>query len=87
MRLLMLIPIFILMGVSGYNLAGGYTAPGIEETTSTGAYALHMAIIVLGMVAASLLVRSAFTVKYTEEEQPVKQEPFLVRLAHQLQLF
>lgn len=87
MRLLMLIPIFILMGVSGYNLAGGYEAPGTEETLATGAYALHMAIILLGVVATSLLVRSVFTIKYTEEEQPEKAEPLIVRLAHQLHLF
>jgi len=82
----MLIPIFILMGVSGYNLAGGYDAPGTEETL-TNAYALHMAIILFGAVAASLLVRSVFTIQYTEEEQPEKAEPFYVRLAHQLHLF
>ncbi|KOS06239.1 hypothetical protein AM493_09505 [Flavobacterium akiainvivens] len=83
----MLIPIVILMGVSGYNLAGGYSAPGIDTTNTIGAEALHMGIILICMSAAILLVRSAFTVKYTEEERPEKAEPFYVRLAHQLHLF
>lgn len=87
MRLLMLIPIFILMGISGYNLAGGYNAPGIENTNTIGPEALHMGIILLCVAGISLIVRSAFTIKYTEEEQPVKAEPFYVRLAHQLHLF
>ncbi len=87
MRLILLIPIFILMGISGYNLAGGYTVPGMNNTNNIGTEALHMGIILLCMAAISLIVRSAFTVKYTEEEQPAKAEPFYVRLAHQLHLF
>jgi hypothetical protein len=87
MRLLMLIPIFILMGVSGYNLAGGYSAPGIDNTNSAVPEMLHMGIILICMAAISLIVRSMFTVKYTETEQPERHEPFIVRLAHQLHLF
>ena len=88
MRLLLLIPIFILMGVSGYNLAGGYNAPGIEQTTSVAPEMLHMGIILMGMIAVSLIVRSVFTIKYTEVEQEERPQvqPFYQRLAQQLHL-
>jgi hypothetical protein len=88
MRLLMLIPIFILMGVSGYNLAGGYNAPGIDQNNTIGTELLHMGIILVCVMAISLIVRSAFTVKYTEEEYTPKAQaqPFFQRLVQQLHL-
>jgi len=90
MRLLLLIPAFILMGVSGYNLAGGYSAPATEEAVNNSITAemLHMGVILLCVVFISFIVRSLFAVSYTETEVPERaQAPrFYQRLAQQLHL-
>ena len=88
MRLLLLIPAFILMSVSGYNLAGGYSAPGIDEVNNNTITPemLHMSVILLCVVFISFIVRSMFAVKYTETEVAEKTPRFYHRLAQQLHL-
>jgi len=88
MRLLLLIPAFILLAISGYNLAGGYSTPQIDEAAnrSITPEMLHMSIILLCVVFISFVVKSFFAVKYTEIEVPEKAQRFYHRLAQQLHL-
>ncbi|MES2484747.1 MAG: hypothetical protein V4581_02210 [Bacteroidota bacterium] len=88
MRLLLLIPAFLLIAISGYNLTGGYSAPGANEVANNSITPemLHMGIILFSVVFISFIVRSLFAVKYIETEMPQTAPRFYQRLAQQLHL-
>jgi hypothetical protein len=87
MKLLLLLPAFILMSISGYNLSGGYNTPGVETSATITPEMLHMSVILLCVVFISFVVRSMFVVKYTETTVPERAPKFYHRLAQQLNLF
>jgi len=58
MRLLLLLPIFTIMAISGYNL---YIGTGLLAEML-----LHLIVMALCLTFAVLIIRSFFSIKYVE---------------------
>ncbi|MFP9098622.1 hypothetical protein ACLI09_06165 [Flavobacterium sp. RHBU_24] len=63
MRMLLLFPNIFIMSVAGYNL--------FSELGSANTYympiALHATVVIISVLFISLIIRSAFKVRYVEE--------------------
>jgi len=70
MKLLLLIPNFILMGIAGYNLFNEFTKAG--EPNYLLFKILHGIVLALCIYFAAAIIKSMFTIRYVEvpEKQP-----------------
>lgn len=76
MRLLLLIPNFVLMAISGYNLTANNL---VENESNYLPYTLlHILVMLICLVFVVMIVKSAFTITYTEieEHQPETDNSF-----------
>ena len=70
MKLMLLVPNFILMAIAGYNLFNEFTKTG--EPNYLLFKILHCIVLALSIYFAVAIVRSMFTIRYVEvpEKQP-----------------
>ncbi len=66
MRLLLLLPNFVLMAISGYNLTANTMLN--NETNFFPYTLLHLLVMLICLVFVVMIVRSAFTIEYNEAE-------------------
>lgn len=81
MKLLMLFPNFVLMAISGINLYNEFRLP----TANLAIAVLHVAVLVICLTFVSLIVKSMFTIRYTEvaeDETQEIREPKVIQLQH-----
>ena len=67
MKLLLLIPNFVLMGIAGYNLANEFSKTG--EPNYILFKLLHFSVLLISLVCTVMIVRSLFTIRYVEVPQ------------------
>ena len=72
MRLLLLLPNFVLIAISGYNLFG--RGVWINESNQLVFTLLHLLVMALCMVFITLIVKSVFKVTYIEVPEISEQE-------------
>lgn len=69
MRFLLLIPNFILIAVSAYNLTAN------ETLNNDGSYfpytLLHLLVMLICILFVAMVIKSAFAVKYTETAESI----------------
>ncbi len=68
MRLLLLLPIFALLAVSGYNLSAG--------NNNLAVIVLHLSVMAVCITLISLVIKSIFAVKYTEMPETEGNQPY-----------
>lgn len=81
MKLLMLLPNFVLMAISGINLYNEFRLP----TANLAIAVLHVAVLVICLTFVCLIVKSMFTIRYTEvteDETQEMREPKVIQLQH-----
>ncbi len=71
MRLLLLIPNFVLMMISGYNLIGNATWK--DEPNFLIFTVLHVLVMLLCLVFMVLILRSVFVIRYVEATEISEQ--------------
>jgi hypothetical protein len=71
MRLLLLIPNFVLMVISGYNLIGNATWK--NEPNFLVFTMLHILVMLLCLVFMVFILRSVFVIKYVEVAEIAEQ--------------
>jgi len=79
MKLLILLPNVVLMAISGINLYNEFQIPNASLAVAI----LHIAVFVLCLTFVSLILKSMFTIKYTEGgNRQLKRinEPKVIRL-------
>ncbi len=72
MKLLLLIPNFVLMAIAGYNLANEFEKNA--EPNYLLFKLLHAAVLLITIVFAYIIVKSMFTIRYMEVQQQLQPE-------------
>lgn len=67
MKLLMLLPNLVLIAISGVNLSNEFA--GQELNNSLAIIVLHLSVMIMCLVFSAIIVKSMFTIKYTEVEE------------------
>lgn len=64
----MLLPVFALMAVSGYNLSAG--------NNTLAVVILHLIVMAVCLFFVAMIVRSMFAIKYVEAPQPENRQAY-----------
>lgn len=80
MRLLLLLPNFVLMAISGYNLTGNDMLGNKSNYFSYTLLHVLVMLICLGFVV--MIIKSAFTIEYTETEETLPESGNALNTAH-----
>jgi formate hydrogenlyase subunit 3/multisubunit Na+/H+ antiporter MnhD subunit len=67
MKLLLLIPNFVLMAIAGFNLANEFSKTG--EPNYILFKLLHFSVLIISLACTVTIVRSLFTIRYVEVPQ------------------
>ena len=82
MKLVLLIPTFILMAISGYNLSVEFAkAP---EPNYLLFKAIHLTVLLMSIVCAGAIIKSMFAIRYVEvkRQKRIKQSYNDIELQH-----
>ena len=64
MKLVLLIPTFVLMAISGYNLSNEFAKTG--EPNYLLFKAIHFTVLLISIVCAAAIIKSMFAIRYVE---------------------
>jgi hypothetical protein len=64
MKLLLLLPNFVLLAISGYNLSIEFFTPGVNGTIVVTL--MHLLVMAICLTFIGIIVKSMFTIKYIE---------------------
>jgi hypothetical protein len=67
MRLLLLLPNFALLGISGYNLTAELSSMAVNGILVTSL--LHLFVMALCLTFIVLIIKSAFVIRYVETDE------------------
>lgn len=82
MRLLLLLPNFILIMISGYNLSNDFAATG--KTPYITITMLHVLVMGLCLVFSFLIVKSMFRIAYVADDVSENETQVPARVQHSI---
>ena len=76
MKLVLLIPTFVLMAISGYNLSVEFAKA--SEPNYLLFKAIHLTVFLISVACAGAIIKSMFTVRYVEvkSKKRIKQSSY-----------
>lgn len=80
MRLLLLLPNFVLMAISGYNLTGNTMLN--NESNYFPYTLLHLLVMLICLVFVVIIVKSVFTITYNETDETLPESGNALNTAH-----